>query len=303
MGMNHKGEIERLCKIAKPDVVVVTQVGTAHIGELGSQEAIAEAKEEIYIHAPQALKIFNIENEFTHKMHEKHQQKNSLTFASHVDSADIKLRVGSIEPGFVIVQGHIQAVEGSEKVPVFGRHNVTNLMAASALALSVGISPDLIWKRLSKCSTIWGRNQIIDLKSGALCLFDGYNANPDSVSILIKNIFEMEPQGKRFFVLGEMGELGKKRHEFHQQIGALLAKSMMDWVYFIGESYKDVEKGVKSVSSSCEFVGSEKFDKDIVQSLVAKLEKNDLVVVKGSRFMKMEQVVESLNPINFSSKK
>lgn len=302
MGMNHKGEIKTLCEIAKPDVVVVTQIGTAHIGELGSQQAIVEAKEEIYTNSPKALKIFNIENEFTHKLYEKHKKENSISFASHVDSAQIKLRVGGLEPGFIIVEGDIHSVAGSKKVPVFGRHNVTNLMAACALALSVGVTPEQIWERLPSCSTIWGRNQIINLKSQALCLFDGYNANPDSVSILIKNIFEMEPKGKRFFVLGEMGELGNKTEEYHQQIGELLAKSMMDWVWFIGKSHRHVETGVKNVDSSCKFVGSEFFDKDIVEKLRNQLQENDLVVVKGSRFMKMEKVVEGLEPLDFNSK-
>lgn len=302
MGMNHKGEIASLCKLAHPDVVVVTHVGTAHIGELGSQQAIAEAKEEIYIHSPQAQKIFNIENEFTHKMYNKHKQENSITFSSHVDSAQIKLRVGSIEPNFINVEGEIQSVQGEAEVPVFGRHNVTNLMAASALALSTGVSASDIWKRLTDCTTIWGRNQLITLSSGAHCIFDGYNANPDSVSILIKNIFEMEPKGKRYFVLGEMGELGDKTQEYHQQVGELLAKSMIDGVWFIGSSYKDVEKGVGSIESSCKFHGSKSFEESSVRELSKQLNKDDLVIVKGSRFMKMEKVVEALSPTNFNSK-
>ncbi|MCX7977902.1 MAG: UDP-N-acetylmuramoyl-tripeptide--D-alanyl-D-alanine ligase, partial [Bdellovibrionaceae bacterium] len=190
MGMNHAGEITRLVEIAEPDVVVCTMVGRAHIEHFGTIDGIAAAKEEIYKAAsPQATRIYNLDNHYTLQMHLRHRYPGrSLTFSEKQLGADVCLRVVEMDLYSMVVEGHILGESGSARIPVFGRQNITNLMAAAACGAAVGMDPQHIWQGLTRCKTSWGRNQILNLKSGALALFDAYNANPDSMQALMQNI-------------------------------------------------------------------------------------------------------------------
>ncbi len=121
MGMNHSGEITRLAQIAEPDVTVVTMVGQAHIGELGSQEAVAKAKEELYLAAPNSLQLFNIDNEWTRAMWERAKDKLApekvITFSSFSASANVNLRVERMSHFSLVVTGTIANVKGEVTVP------------------------------------------------------------------------------------------------------------------------------------------------------------------------------------------
>jgi UDP-N-acetylmuramoyl-tripeptide--D-alanyl-D-alanine ligase len=205
MGMNHKGEIAALCAIARPDVVLCTMVGTSHIGELGSQRGVAEAKEEIYIHSPQASYIFNCDNEFTRAMYDKYKNHKVgvRTFSSFNEDADVHLRADRFDLNGLHLVGHIGGEKGEAQVKSFGRQNVVNLMAASSLALAAGLKPKDIWAALPLCAGAWGRNQWLEHDSGARVLFDAYNANPESMSALLKNLYElMDVPGRRILILG-----------------------------------------------------------------------------------------------------
>ncbi|MCB0411071.1 MAG: UDP-N-acetylmuramoyl-tripeptide--D-alanyl-D-alanine ligase, partial [Bdellovibrionales bacterium] len=300
MGMNHKGEIATLCHIAEPDIVLCTMVGRAHIGELGSQQAIAEAKEEIYQCSPKAQFIFNLDNEFTLNMFEKYKNRKSprnWTFSSFNEQADIKLRAEKINTEGLYLVGRICDCEGSAVVPTFGRQNIVNVMSAAALALSAGMSPQDIWKQLPSLKTTWGRNQWMRHSSGARILFDAYNANPDSMEALIKNIFEWEERsGKVILILGEMKELGGRTEIEHQKLGELAASISPDIVWFVGPSGESFKRGLQSAQFSKNLYLSGSFDRDLAVKISEVLSKEDLVLIKASRAMKLEQVIDSWNP-------
>jgi UDP-N-acetylmuramoyl-tripeptide--D-alanyl-D-alanine ligase len=207
MGMNALGEITRLCEIAKPDVVVCTMVGTAHIGELGSQQNIAKAKWEIYEACPEATKIFNFDNEYTIEMHDKAKQKwaeqKFVLFSSFRKEADVFLRAMESSLHGIDVSGTIYGNEGSALVPLIGRHNVVNLGAACAIAMTLGVAPQQIWAQMPKIKGEWGRNQLLKSQGGGAILFDGYNANPDSMAMLMKSMLEIEVTGKSWWFLAK----------------------------------------------------------------------------------------------------
>lgn len=302
MGMNHSGEITELAKIARPDVTVVTMVGQSHIGELGSQLAVAQAKEELYLAEPQSIQIFNIDNEFTIEMHKRSEKakraKRWITFSSF-RKADVVLRAEKLLPLGIWVTGEIQGVKGQVEVPVVGRHNVTNLMAASAMALAIGIKPEVIWKNLPLCRSAWGRNQVVTLKQNTKVLFDGYNANPESMAAAIKNLFEMDCQGQKVAVLGEMKELGALSVAAHRELGGLVARCGFDIVWFMGEHYRDFKAGIETEGFSKTLFVSEGYEEALALKVRGMLNPNDIAVIKGSRSMKMEQVLLRWDPVDF----
>lgn len=296
MGMNHKGEIRRLCEIAEPDVVVCTMVGTSHIGELGSQQAVAEAKEEIYQASPKAEFIFNLDNEFTRAMYEKYKARapKLTTFSSFSEEADVTLRADRMDLNGLHVTGKIAGVAGDAQVAAFGRQNVVNLMAAGCLALSAGVKAESIWQTLPQCKTGWGRNEWKTHPCGARVLFDAYNANPESMAALLKNLFEMDaPSGKRVLVLGEMKELGAEASKAHQKLGELAGSVFPDTIWFVGQYQREFEAGLKTAGFDKNLFLSNTYEQNLALKIGSVLNQEDIVVIKGSRAMQLEQILEA----------
>jgi UDP-N-acetylmuramoyl-tripeptide--D-alanyl-D-alanine ligase len=247
MGMNHSGELFKLCQIAEPNVVVVTNVGRAHIGELGSQAKVAEAKEEIYLACPKAVHVFNVDNEWTMRMQSRSQAKQ-IKFSAFNASADVHFRAQRLTWDGLDVVGTIKGVTGHTWVHVLGRQNTINLMCASALALAIGMKPETIWTELAKIhDSAWGRNQVLPLTNGARVLFDAYNANPDSMTALLKNLYEMDLEGRKFFVVGDMKELGAFTDSAHEEIGERAANVGFEGIWYIGENAAAFQRGIDKV--------------------------------------------------------
>jgi UDP-N-acetylmuramoyl-tripeptide--D-alanyl-D-alanine ligase len=177
------------------------------------------------------------------------------------------------------------------------------LMAAAALGVAAGLNPEQVWKGLANCKTIWGRNQLLELKSGAQMIFDGYNANPDSMKALLDNIKILKPAGRKIGVFGEMLEMGTLATSLHEELGELVGKTGFDKVYFVGasaEAFKRglVQSGFKNISDiALEFKDSTaaEFSKD--------LKPGDMTMVKGSRGMKLERFVIPCEPKDFNLSK
>ncbi len=293
MGMNKAGEIWRLCLIAEPDVVAVTMVGRAHIGELGSQEAVAQAKEEIYLACPQAVHVFNVDNEWTMRMQTRSGARQ-ISFSSFRPSADVHLRAQRMDWNGLEIVGHIKSSSQQAQVRVFGRHNVINLMAAAALALACGIEPEQIWQGLTQIRDVaWGRNQLVDLQNGARVLFDGYNANPDSMQALLKNLFEMDVPGRKFLVVGDMRELGAFTEQAHQELGERAGHVGFHAVWYVGQNGKAFARGLEKAAKSVNFTHSPDFDIKVAEQFGALLQKGDIVGVKASRGVAIERAVQA----------
>ncbi len=309
MGMNHAGEIQRLCEIAEPDVVVVSMVGRAHIEHFGTIEGIAAAKEEIYRFAKaDAIRIYNLDNPHTAKMHARAavdfpKARKILTFSSQNPNADVYLQIREMDMSSISVAGKIAGVEGSAKVFIFGEQNLTNLMVAAAIALSVEMKPQEIWKALERCRTNWGRNQLVHLSSGAELLFDGYNANPDSMKALIDNVKLLSSKGKKVGVFAQMLELGDQSEKLHQELGEWVGRAGFDLVWFYGADCRAFEAGIKSSGFSKKSMVSNSYEDSLASQVASVLNQHDTVLVKGSRGMKLERFVVACKPIDFSLKK
>lgn len=303
MGMNHLGEIARLCEIAEPDVVLATNVGRVHLEGLGSIENVAKAKEEIYqTKNKELIRIFNLDNPYTEKMYEKYKKEPNISFSGKNKSADIFFEVTNDAADGIEISGLIKGVRGKTKVEIFGPHNVYNLMGAAGFALSIGIEPEKIWQSLPLCKTAWGRNQKLKLKSGADLLFDGYNANPESMTMMIENSKLVKVSGRRIAVIGGMGETGEGRDKFHFEIGQKAAAANFDLIYFVGLPQKAFSDGLSAGGFSGDLLMSEKVDTAIAEKIKKDLTSKDYIWVKGSRGIGLEHAVAALDPLNFQVK-
>lgn len=318
MGMNHPGELKTLSKLADADAVVCTMVGCGHLEGVGSIEGAARAKAEIYEYAPvQATFIFNLDNEYTNRMMSEFATEGRRVVTFGEGAGDVCFRVVAMTADSLEIEGAIKGLEGRASVPVFGRHNVTNLLAAASLALVAGMSPQEIWRALPECRSAWGRNQWVKLKSGARVLFDGYNANPESMRAALENSrLLLRPAtgsaaafARGVAVLGEMRELGEHAAPLHEELGRIARASGFDEIIFIGPSYESVRRGYEAepvtgspIPMAVNRVFAPAYDAAIAKALASRLKTDDYVLIKGSRGMSLEVFLEELAPIDFKKK-
>jgi UDP-N-acetylmuramoyl-tripeptide--D-alanyl-D-alanine ligase len=194
--------------------------------------------------------------------------------------------------------GHISGVKGEARVPVFGRQNVANLMAAACMAIVMKMEPELIWATLAKCRTEWGRGQLVKLETGVSVLFDAYNANPDSMAATLRSLYEMniEEGGKKIAVLGEMLELGSEAEKLHEELGGLAGQTDFGVIWFIGPSHAAFAKGVKKSGFEKTLIVSDMYEESLAKKVQSVLNPHDVVVMKASRGMKLEKVMLAWNP-------
>jgi UDP-N-acetylmuramoyl-tripeptide--D-alanyl-D-alanine ligase len=284
MGMNHAGEIDYLTRLAQPDVAVVINALTAHIGFLGSVEAIARAKGEIFSGlSASGIAVFNADDAHAHLWREQNAQRPVVDFGL---TAASKVH-GSVEPAaygstlaIVLPNG---VLDVTLQVP--GRHNAMNALAAAAAACALDCGHGSIVAGLSGFAGTKGRLQRKPALHGSTFIDDTYNANPDSVKAALA-VLAQQP-GKKLLVLGDMGELGEDAAAMHAQIGLAARAAGVDRLLALGELSKETVGAFGS--------GAMHFER--IQELLAELENaltpDTTVLVKGSRFMQMERVVNS----------
>ncbi len=283
MGMNHLGEIAYLAKLAQPDVGLVIMAGTAHIGELGSREAIAEAKGEIIAGlSPQGIAVINMHDRFGAYWRELAGKRRVIGFGISAED-EVVGELGS-QPLTLRYAGETIQVH----LHVVGEHNQRNALAAAAGALALGVPLAAVREGLEDFEGVPGRLRSYSGHKGATIIDDTYNANPDSVRAAI-DVLAARP-GKRFLVLGDMGELGNNAQAMHAEVGVYARNANLDGTYALGTL---TETTVMELGSSgWHFDGVD----SLIEELDTHLAPDVTVLVKGSRFMKMERVVEKLVP-------
>ncbi|MBP8901193.1 MAG: UDP-N-acetylmuramoyl-tripeptide--D-alanyl-D-alanine ligase [Thiobacillaceae bacterium] len=276
MGMNHPGELAYLTELARPDVALVNNALRAHLEGLGSVEAVARAKGEIYAGLKDdGIAIVNADDPHAGLWREMAGGHRVMGFGF---AADADVRIG--EGGFSTPAG---LIETTLRVP--GRHNLRNAAAAAAASLALGASADSVAKGLAAYVGTKGRLQIHPCILGATLIDDTYNANPDSTLAAIQVLAERP--GTRILVLGDMGELGPDAAALHGEVGEQARATGIERLLCLGEMSAHTAKGFGA--------GAMHFER--IEELLAEIEcalgPDVTVLVKGSRFMKMERVVQS----------
>lgn len=302
MGMNHAGELTDLARIAQPDVVVCTMVGRAHMEFFGTLDKVAEAKAELYKASPQAIQIFNLDNLYTHNMFVASEADKKMTFSEEDPKADVHFVIKSMTMNEIEVGGHVRGVSGSARVPIFGAQNLNNLMAAASLALAAGLNPEEIWTGLPLCRTNWGRNQLVNLKSGGQIIFDAYNANPDSMKALIENVRLLQVPGHKVGVFGQMREMGAISADLHRELGEWVGNAGFDEVFFIGDDHENFWQGLVNVSFSGKSHVASDYNDSLAKDFAASLGQGDIAVMKASRGTHLERFMNFCDTLDFQGK-
>ncbi len=288
MGMNHTGELSYLTSLAKPNVALVNNAGTAHIGELGSVEAIAKAKGEIFEGlAKDGMAIINADDVFADSWKKLAEKNKQITFGLDAKAdltAKYVLHASSSEVELLTPVGSVKF-----SLPAAGLHNVRNALAAASAALALNVALDDIAKGLSSFAGVKGRLQAKQGFAGAKLIDDTYNANPMSMKAAI-DVLKASP-GQRIFVMGDMGELGADAPKMHAEIGAYAKDAGIEKLFALGALTKNAVTAFGS--NAAHFESVEILADAIKQSMGTEV----TVLVKGSRSMKMERVVDAIQAV------
>ncbi|MCL0062964.1 UDP-N-acetylmuramoyl-tripeptide--D-alanyl-D-alanine ligase [Peptococcaceae bacterium] len=289
MGMRGFKQIDALCKIADINAGVITSIGTAHLELLGSIDNIALAKGEILENVPQngfAL----IPADKLAMLRPARCRGEVYTFGVEVNAdycaTDIKAKNGFME--FI---AHTPYGKAKMSLPLLGRHNVANAMAAVAVALKLGFELEEIKEALLDVEVSPMRLQIIKNKK-FIIINDAYNANPDSVKAAIDILLELGDGRRKVAVLGDMLELGEKEQEMHYEVGEYLKN--IDVLLTVGRLAEHIAFGAKCAGLTKDNIYCCKDNMSAVAKLKEILQLNDMVLVKGSRGMHMEYIVKGI---------
>ncbi len=287
LGINHTGEMDVLSDILRPDYAILTNVGTAHIGLLGSKEKIAEEKMKIF-HTHKNLKkgIVYEKDDFAEVIKEKYKDKiEYFGFESQKDYFSYE------DNG---LEGNIIFLE-KEKIifSLIGRHNLLNAAAVIKMAKILNISDSKIKKGVEKVASFFGRGEVFS--GNITIIFDGYNSNKESVKAIVDFISTLSWHGRKIILLGSILELGDKSEEIHSSIIDYAIKNSDASLFLYG---KEFEKSYKNRVKTGKFIFCSSDFEEMKDALLAYIKEGDLIVLKGSRGMALERFLEIIKKNN-----
>lgn len=287
MGMSGKGEIELLSHIAHPDVAIITNIGESHLMDLGSREGIAEAKLEITTGLKKDGVFIYHGDEPLLQERVPAKSLNSVTFGEATTNDYFPTNIKQE------LTGTSFEVNNEEYfIPVLGKHNVSNALAAYAVADYFGIKKDAIREGFSSIKLTGMRLELIESKIGASIINDAYNASPTSMMAAINLVENLDGFDQKFVVLGDMLELGNEEKEFHQQVGRSINPDNISHIYTYGKLGREIARGAQERYSN-EHVHHFDDKQELIKHLTSLVKENDVVLVKASRGMKLEEVVNA----------
>lgn len=292
MGMSSKGEIKLLTKLARPEAVIITNVGESHLLHLGSREGIAEAKLEIIEGlTDNGLVVFYGDEpllvEFFH-----HYSGNALTktFGRNETNDFYLTEINSVDNGSYF---KINGISDQFYLPVLGTHNVLNTMAAMLVVHHFDIPFDKMNEGLATVQLTNMRMELVEGSKGEKIINDAYNASPTSMRAAIELVADLPDYSTKIVVLGDILELGSEEEAFHQYIGELLDPEKIDFVFTYGNLGGKIGEGALRT-----FPADRVFSFTKKEALINKLQSiiigNEIILVKASRGMKLEEVVVAL---------
>ncbi len=291
VGMNDFGELKRLSEIARPDIGAITNIGHAHLEKLGGLDGVAKAKGEL-------VENFSEDNVFVVNLDDPRVKRISdnlncqkVTFG--INSEDAMIRAQDIESNDLSNMTFNMIISG-ERLPIkmkgIGLHNVLNSLCAVGIALSLGCDSAQIRQGLSNYTPTNMRLQVLDTSDGFKIINDAYNANPDSMRRAIDELVRLKGTGKTVAVLGDMLELGEGSDKEHYELGKYVSNEGVDHLISFGtfssktlEGYGNSQSGLPAQTHQ-----------QAAKLLMELANPGDLVLVKGSRGSRMEQVIKEI---------
>ena len=287
LGANHAGEIDYLARLAQPTVGVITNAAEAHLEGFGSLRGVCAAKGELLDHLPRAgTAVINADDQFRSDWVARSRCEFTVTFGFAPD-ADCRV-LG--EPQFLPAgsEFRMRLPDGEETdvwLPLLGRQNVVNALAASAAAQAVGASPEDIVAGLARAAPVRGRLRAVPGRNGATIIDDSYNANPGSVHAALDHLAGLS--GKRILVFGNMAELGPAAPALHKEIGEY-ARGRCDLLFAIGDLASEAAAAFGADGRPLADIEAAR------SALDPLLARDTTVLVKGSRVMGLDRLVRTL---------
>ena len=288
MGASASGEIAYLAQIAKPNIALVTNALLAHVAGFGSLRGVAVSKGEIYQHlSADGVAIVNADDPQVAIWLDQIGQRKTVRFSVHGNEAEFTASdVDERANGTVAFVLSMPGTSFPVQLRLLGKQNVANALAAAACAYSVGASAEKIQQGLEQSSAVSGRMQAHSGANNCIVIDDSYNANPDSVKAAIDSLAHW--QGKTVLVLGDLGELGSEERQLHEQVGRYAKSAGINYLFGTGPLTK--------LACAAFGEGAEYF-KDhaaVILRLQEFVDADTVVLVKGSRAARMEQVVNAI---------
>ena len=288
MGMNHFGEISTLTKIAKPTIAVITNVGTAHIGNLGSRENILKAKLEILEGlSKDGTVVINNDNDLLHKWYlENKDNYNIVTYGIENDSMEKAQDINYLESS----SKYNLKNEGVIEVPVGGEAFVYNSLAAISVGKTLGISMDKIKQGILKFELTKMRLDVQKSSKGYTIINDCYNANYDSMKSALQYL-NRTPGNRKIAVLGDMLELGDFSKKLHEGVGNAVVENKVDILITVGKEAKNIAKiAMENNVETHEYTDNN----SAISKLKEILKPEDAVLVKASNSMNFKEIVSAI---------
>jgi len=285
LGANHPGEIDNLAAIARPTIAVVTNAGPAHLEGFGDLEGVARAKGEVFARLDDAgVAVINADDRFAPLWRQLAAHSRVVDFGLTTAAAVHARWEGDVHGSritLVTPQGECQFL-----LPLPGRHNVMNALAAAAAALAAGAALADIRSGLESLAPVAGRFNLRRLPAGVTVIDDTYNANPESLQAALE-VLAMAG-GETWLVLGDMGELGSGAQALHREAGHMAGRAGIDRLFTLGPLARQAAAVFAGPVTACDDMES------LLAALRADLHSGVQILVKGSRRMRMERVVQAL---------
>ena len=286
MGMNHFNEIKYLTEITQPRVAIITNAAAAHLEGVGDLAGVARAKAEIFLGLPDdGIAILNRDDAFYDYWCEQIGNHQHLSFGFHPD-ADVSAILHTTSDAYQKLMVKTPSGTIDINLPLLGKHNAANALAAAAACLAIGVDLTAIKAGLESIAPAPGRLLMHTLENGVKIIDDTYNANPYSLEAAVATLASFA--GKKILVLGDMAELGSETKTIHHQVGTDIRSAGIDYLFTYGE--------LSSNAAHAFGEGAYHFNEleKLVSALKPFLYNTTTILVKGSRSMKMEQVLTGL---------
>jgi UDP-N-acetylmuramoyl-tripeptide--D-alanyl-D-alanine ligase len=302
LGMNHPGETAQLAKIAQANIALINNAQREHQEFMATVAAVAEEHADVIRALPQnGVAVFPADTEFASVWHEAAGTRKVIDFALTPSASNVKASV----PGRLLNNGHVEVATDRGTIQIqlntLGNHNVRNALAATAVALAAEIGLEEIKQGLESFMPVNGRMQAKKISSNVTLIDDSYNANPDSVRAAIDAL--RQSGNLSWLVLGDMGEVGDQGPEFHHEVGAYAGQQGIAKLFVLGDlchcALQGFQEAAKKISTSQGLHYSDVDSliaqlRDALQTQLANSNEHLNILVKGSRFMRMERVVQAL---------
>lgn len=297
MGMNHLGEISYLTKIAKPDIAVITNIGTSHIGNLGSRKNILKAKLEILEGMDKKKIVINNDNDLLNKWYLENKNNIEIhTFGiknkSEFKAENIQLKENSSE---FICENKNEKI--NIEVPVGGEHFILNALCGLTVGKLLNLNNEEIKNGIKDFKLTAKRMEINHLKNNITIINDSYNASYESMKASISNLKNMNGE-RKIAVLGDMFELGDFSEKLHKEVGTEIYKNKIDKLYLIGNYSKFIGEEAEKEGYKKENIFYFENKDELFNNLKNNLKSGDVILIKASNGMKLFEIAEKLKNIN-----